>query len=118
MSTESAKNKTSSSNHQCQAVAVKLPPFWPESINAWFSQVEAQFRIKKVVTEQTKFDYVVQALSQTEVVKVLDLVQSPPPLVPYTTLKNRLLSLHAMTEYATTRRSSVCPCLETCCPQP
>ena len=100
MSTESTKNETSSSTHQCQAVAIKLPPFWPESINAWFSQVEAQFRIKKVVTEQTKFDYVVQALSQTEVVKVLDLVQSPPPLVPYTTLKSHLLSLHAMMEYA------------------
>ena len=99
MSTTSAENETSST-HECHAVSVKLPPFWPDNIEAWFSQIESQFRTKKIIAELTKFDYVVQALSQTEVVKVLDLVQSPPPLVPYSTLKKRLLSLHAMTEYA------------------
>ena len=97
---ESVMSKTSSSSsHECHAIAVKLPPFWPDSIDAWFSQVESQFRTRKITTEQTKFDYVIQAMSQTEVVKVLDLVQSPPPLEPYVTLKNRLLSLYAMTEY-------------------
>ena len=95
-------NETSSnpSPDQCQAVAIKLPPFWPDNIDAWFSQVESQFRTRGVTTQQTKFDYVVQAMSQTEVVKVLDLVRCPPPLNPFDQLKSRLLLLYAMTEYA------------------
>ena len=94
------ETSSDSSSHQCQAVAIKLPPFWPDNIDAWFSQVESQFRTRNVTAQQTKFDYVVQAMSQQEVVKVLDLVRCPPPLDPFDQLKSRLLSLYAMTEYA------------------
>ena len=97
---DSIDQSPESSSHQCQAVAVKLPPFWPDNIDAWFSQVEAQFRIKGVTTQQTKFDYVVQAMSQSEVVKVLDLVRNLPQIDLYLTLRSRLTSLFAMTEYA------------------
>ena len=97
---DSDNQSPETSSHQCQAVAVKLPPFWPDNIDAWFSQVESQFRIKGVTTQQTKFDYVVQAMSQSEVVKVLDLVRNLPNTNPYSTLKDNLTSLFAMTEYA------------------
>ena len=41
------------------AVAVKLPPFWPDNIKTWLVQAESQFRLKGVITSQTKFDYMV-----------------------------------------------------------
>ena len=97
---DSVDQSPESSSHQCQAVAVKLPPFWPDNIDAWISQVEAQFRIKGVTSQQTKFDYIVQSMSQSEVVKILDLVRSPPSANPYDILRDRLTSLYAMTEYA------------------
>ena len=61
------------------AVAVKLPPFWPDDIETWLVQSESQFRLKGVTTSQTKFDYFVQAMSQSDAVKVLDLIRAPPP---------------------------------------
>ena len=47
------------------AVAVKLPPFWPDNVKTWLVQSESQFRLKGVTCSQTKFDYVVQAMSQS-----------------------------------------------------
>ena len=48
---------------------------------------------------QTKFDYVVQAMSQSDAVKVLDLI-SPPPADPYRHIKERLLKMYTLTDYA------------------
>ena len=56
------------------AVTIKLPPFWPDIIKTWLVQSESQFRLKGVTCSQTKFDYVVQAMSQSDAAKVLDLI--------------------------------------------
>ena len=82
------------------AVAVKLPPFWPDNIKTWLVQAESQFRLKGVVTSQTKFDYVVLSMSQTNVVKVLDLIRIPPQDYPYGHLQNCLTSMYGLTNYA------------------
>ena len=59
------------------SVTVKLPPFWPNNIETWLIQSESQFRLKGVTMSQTKFDHVVQSMSQTGAVKVLDLIRAP-----------------------------------------
>ena len=48
-----------------QAVALKLPPFWTAQPAVWFQQAEAQFAIRGIVAEQTKYYYVLSALDQT-----------------------------------------------------
>ena len=70
------------------AVTIKLPPFWPDIIKTWLVQSESQFRLKGVTCSQTKFDYVVQAMSQSDAVKVLDLIRAPPTSNPYQHLKD------------------------------
>ena len=45
-------------------LAVKLPEFWPEDVNIWFTQCDTQFHISKITAEQTKFDYVIQKLDR------------------------------------------------------
>ena len=65
------------------AIAFKLPPFWPDNIKTWLVQPKSHFRLKGVTCSQTKFDYVVQGVSQFEAVKVLDLIRSPPASDPY-----------------------------------
>ena len=81
-------------------VAVKLPPFWPDNIETWLVQSESQFCLKGVSASQTKFDHVVQSMSQTDAVKVLDLICAPPANDPYGHLKERLLWMYALTDYA------------------
>ena len=59
-------------------VVMKLPPFLPDNIETWLILSESQFRLKGVTCSQTKFDFVVQAMSQSDAVKVLDLIRAPP----------------------------------------
>ena len=59
-------------------IAVKLPPFWPDNIQTWLIQSESQFHLKGVTVSQTKFDHVVQSMSQNDGVMVLDLILAPP----------------------------------------
>ena len=81
------------------SVHVKLPPFWPNNIETWLIQSESQFRLKGVTVSQTKFDHVVQSMSQTDAVKVLDLIRASPRDDPYGHLKNHLLRMYGLTDY-------------------
>ena len=78
-------------------VAVKLPPFWPDNIETWFVQSESQFCLKKV---SVKFDYCIYPMTQEVAMKVLNLNRNPSTDDPYQHLKNRLLSMFALNDYA------------------
>ena len=81
------------------SVSVKVPAFWPDSAEAWFVQVEAQFALKGVTASSTKFYYCVSAFNQETANQVLDLIKNPPSSDPYEALKNRLLKLFALDDY-------------------
>ena len=80
-------------------VSVKIPAFWPESAEAWFIQVEAQFALKGVTASSTKFYYCVSSFNQETANQVLDLIKSPPATGPYEALKNQLLKLFALDDF-------------------
>ena len=46
------------------AVTVKIPPFWTHSPTAWFAQAEAQFVLRKITEDDTKYYYIVAAKIQ------------------------------------------------------
>ena len=73
------------------AVTIKLPPFWSAQPKVWFQQAEAQFAIRGVTAQQTKFYYVVSALDQDTAGRLLDILETPPTEEPYTAIKQRLL---------------------------
>ena len=80
-------------------MSVKVPAFWPDSAEAWFVQVEAQFALKGVTTSLTKFYYCVSSFNQETANHVLDLIKSPPSSEPYEALKKRLLRLFALDDF-------------------
>jgi len=80
------------------AVSLKLPTFWPERVEVWFAQAEAQFAIRGITSDATRFHYIVQALDQDTATRVLDLLLHPPEEDKYKTLKQRLLDSLTLSE--------------------
>ena len=44
---------------ETNAVAIKLPAFWAQQPEVWFLQAEAQFHIRKITDDTTKYYHVV-----------------------------------------------------------
>ena len=78
------------------AVSVKLPPFWPDKTELWFAQAEAQFEIKGITVEKTKYSYVMSMLDTKTAEQAMDLIRAPPAN-PYTELRNRLTKAYQLT---------------------
>ena len=72
------------------AVALKLPTFWTSQPEVWFAQAEAQFVLRGITADETKYYYVIAALDQPTATRLLDLISSPPTDDKYSTLKTRL----------------------------
>jgi len=72
------------------AVSLKLPKIWPKNIDLWFTQVEAQFALKNITVDETKFNHVVAVLDEDSAQKVATIISSPPPTNKYDALKDRL----------------------------
>ena len=79
------------------AAAVKLPPFWSGNPEVWFKQVESVFSTRKITVQQTKFDYVVQALDNSTAEKVQSVILSPPE-EPYITIRKILIDIFGKTQ--------------------
>lgn len=81
------------------SVAVKLPQFWPNDPRVWFVQVESEFAIRRVTSQETKYAYVVSALPPETALEVRDiLLKSPKGDTPYDTLKAELIKRTSASE--------------------
>jgi ElaB/YqjD/DUF883 family membrane-anchored ribosome-binding protein len=72
--------------------ALKIPPFWPQDPEVWFATVEAQFSIKKITSDRTKFDYLVGALQPEVATEVRDILLNPPGTDKYGGLKTAIIN--------------------------
>jgi hypothetical protein len=78
--------------------SLKLTAFWADKLVSWFVLVESCFWLPGINREQTRYNYLVSALTKEAVSLVLDLVEHPPELLPYTALKQSLLDSHQLTD--------------------
>ena len=93
-------------------VSVKVPAFWPDSAEAWFVQVEAQFALKGVTASLTKF-YYASRLSIKRLPTKSWILSSPlRPLSPTKPWSNGCWSFLPSTISRGMRRSLVYHCLE------
>ena len=58
--------------------SMKLPPFWPDVAEVWFTQAETKFTIRSITVSKTKFYYLVAVLPQEVTSQILDLICAPP----------------------------------------
>lgn len=55
-------------------VSIKIPPFWIDRPEIWFFQIEARFKINGIVSEETKFNYLVSELEPKYAANIWDIV--------------------------------------------
>lgn len=77
-------------------VAVKLPPFWADDPEVWFSQVEAQFETSGITADSTKFNLVIQQLEHNFAKEVRDIILHPPSTGKYNKVKAELIKRLSM----------------------
>lgn len=76
------------------AVSLKLPGFWSAQPEVWFLQAEAQFAIRDITKDETKYYYVVAALDQVTASRLLAFLKAPPATDKYEKLKECLLGTY------------------------
>lgn len=74
------------------AVSLKLPEFWPTDPELWFTRIEAQFAIRNISSDDTKFNYVVGTLDNNTATEVKPLLIAPPSESKYESVKAALIS--------------------------
>lgn len=72
-------------------VAVRLPPFWPEDPEVWFTQAESHFHVSGIKDDATKFHIILSQLDQRYAKEIKDVIQSPPKTDKYNKLKSELI---------------------------
>ena len=80
------------------AVALKLPMFWTQQPQVWFLQTEAQFNIRKIGDDTTKYYYVVSSLDQSTAGWITDFLAHSPSDNKYEALKERLLETFGLSK--------------------
>ena len=99
MSTTGDNVSAETANSSCSTVSVKLPSFWVDNPVSWFQLAEAQFRIKGIKEETTKFYHVTANLPSEVSRRVRSLLQAPSSSSAYTDIKRQLLAKYTPTAY-------------------
>lgn len=93
------------------AVTLKLPAFWTKQPQVWFAQAEAQFALRNITGDDTKFHYVVASLDQDTAAGILALIRNPPAADKYKALKDSLEGRYSLSEYERINRIIDMPAL-------
>ena len=81
-----------------EMVALKLPTFWTTCPSAWFAQTEAQFALRGITADETKYYHVVAVLDPDTASRSLAIISSPPPTCKYSTIKSFLTDAYGLSE--------------------
>lgn len=92
-------NDDNSQQALIQRIQMKMPPFWEESPEIWFAQIEAQFKNAQVTTDLTQFNTVVGAIESRILTQVASAVLNPPENNKYKNLKDRILEAFSDSEH-------------------
>ena len=75
------------------AATIKLPEFWQHDPAPWFQHIEAQFHLRGITVDETKYYHVVAALDSSTTRRVMGFLREPPADGKYNALKLQLLRL-------------------------
>lgn len=85
-------------------VTIKIPPFWMDSPEIWFAQIEAQFTITQIKTDLSKFNTVVAHIESNVLSQVSEAILNPPEENKYENLKKQIIDRFADSEQRKMRK--------------
>uniref|UniRef100_UPI00358F3B7B peroxiredoxin-5, mitochondrial-like n=2 Tax=Myxine glutinosa TaxID=7769 RepID=UPI00358F3B7B len=80
------------------AVAVKLPEFWEAQAEVWFVQAEAQFQLRGITADETRYYHVIAALGPGTAARVVSILRHPPAEHKHKALKRFLIATFGLTD--------------------
>lgn len=78
-----------------QKIGVKVPPFWQDCPEIWFVQIEAQFAVQKITSDNAKYNTIVASIESKVLCQVSEAVLNPPATDKYNNLKRLILNRYA-----------------------
>ncbi|GFO41907.1 transposon ty3-g Gag-Pol polyprotein [Plakobranchus ocellatus] len=95
-----ATQATTTTVSSVSAVAFKAPQFWQTNAKAWFIRLEASFNTHTppITQDLTKFHHVIQLLDSFTARRVQAVLENPPPVGKYDSLKSALLDAYKATQ--------------------
>ena len=94
---EDQQQQNGAEQQQQRPGKVQLGEFWLQALNAWFAAADLKFEVVHITSERECFAHAVGAMGFNVLRAVLDLVETPPAVDPYTTLKGHLVLAHQLT---------------------
>lgn len=79
-------------------VSIRVPPFWSDSPEIWFAQIEAQFVTGNISTDALKFNTIVGSIESKVLTQVSDAVLNPPTTNKYGALKKAIIEVFGDSE--------------------
>lgn len=85
-------------------VGVRIPPLWASDPEMWFAQIENQFALAKVTSDETKFHYVAGNMDSRYAAEVRDILTNPPATNKCVFFKTELIRRLSSSQEQKTRR--------------
>lgn len=83
-------------------VSIKVPPFWECKPDIWFLQLEAQFAINRITSDETKYNHLISQMDAKYIEMILDIITGSGE-EKYELAKERLLSTFRVSSEAKLR---------------
>lgn len=78
--------------HSNEFRLIKLPNFWRKQPKLWFAQLESEFTVYRIRSDDVKYSSVVRHLDEQALIAVAELIENPPEKDKYIHLKNLLIN--------------------------
>jgi len=72
-------------------IAIRIPPFWPEEPELWFTQLEGQFTLCGVTDDESRYAHVLSKIEPAQAREIKDVITRPPATDKYKALKKVLI---------------------------
>lgn len=78
--------------HSNEFRLLKLPKFWHKQPKLWFAQVESEFLVYRIRSDEVKYSFVIRHLDEQALIAVSEVIENPPEKDKYSYLKNMLIN--------------------------